>query len=234
MLQRNSLGGGLKGRKGNRKKELDGSGRMTSWLTTRPVTAAVLFAVTALFLLLSHHAFMVPTRNVETSVVGGIRNPASKGRMETEKQLQQQPHRQEGDTVQQDEDTAGDKIQHRDVLVLDTEWGSLRIWLRPDLSSESVAYIQEVVRTDACHTCRFHRAEKMGLLQGVMTSKSVPLPTVKGSCPEEYSKGKKKKCHGPIMERGMVGWAAGELGPDFFIDAYKQPAEWWGTEHTGA
>jgi cyclophilin family peptidyl-prolyl cis-trans isomerase len=34
------------------------------------------------------------------------------------------------------------------------------------------------------------------------------------------------------MERGMVGWAAGGTGPDFFVDAYRRKAEWWGTQHT--
>ena len=39
-------------------------------------------------------------------------------------------------------------------------------------------------------------------------------------------------CHGPVMTRGMVAWAGGKTGPDFFIDAYTDPAEMWGTQHT--
>ena len=40
-------------------------------------------------------------------------------------------------------------------------------------------------------------------------------------------------CHGPVMTKGMVAWAAGQSGgPDFFIDNYIRPAEWWGTQHT--
>ena len=35
------------------------------------------------------------------------------------------------------------------------------------------------------------------------------------------------------MTKGMVAWAAGQSGgPDFFIDNYKRPAKWWGTQHT--
>lgn len=34
------------------------------------------------------------------------------------------------------------------------------------------------------------------------------------------------------MTKGMVGWAAGATGPDFFIDNYKAKADWWGTQHT--
>jgi hypothetical protein len=34
------------------------------------------------------------------------------------------------------------------------------------------------------------------------------------------------------MRKGLVAWAAGETGPDFFISNYKKPALWWGTQHT--
>lgn len=37
-----------------------------------------------------------------------------------------------------------------------------------------------------------------------------------------------------MMTKGMVAWAAGDTGPDFFIDNYKRKADWWGTQHTGA
>jgi hypothetical protein len=35
------------------------------------------------------------------------------------------------------------------------------------------------------------------------------------------------------MTKGMVAWAAGESGPDFFMNNYKAKADWWGTQHTG-
>jgi cyclophilin family peptidyl-prolyl cis-trans isomerase len=34
------------------------------------------------------------------------------------------------------------------------------------------------------------------------------------------------------MTKGMVGWAGGDAGPDFFIDSYAQPAKFWGQQHT--
>ena len=40
-------------------------------------------------------------------------------------------------------------------------------------------------------------------------------------------------CHGPLMTRGAVAWAAGSAGgPDFFVDMYDKPAKFWGTQHT--
>lgn len=64
-----------------------------------------------------------------------------------------------------------------------------------------------------------------------------------GDCPpdatsNDYSNANNKKdkkvkpCHGPIMTRGLVAWAGGTTGPDFFINAYEKPAKWWGREHT--
>jgi hypothetical protein len=34
------------------------------------------------------------------------------------------------------------------------------------------------------------------------------------------------------MTRVMVGCAPGATGPDFLLDTYKRPADWWGTQHT--
>ena len=30
----------------------------------------------------------------------------------------------------------------------------------------------------------------------------------------------------------MVGWAGGGSGPDFFINTYEKPVEWWERQHT--
>lgn len=130
------------------------------------------------------------------------------------------------------------------VWILETALGRLRINLRPDLSPESVAYVQAVVtaaeKKGGCPLCRFYRAEKPGIFQGILPSDTVPLPAVHGNCPYNRNKNdttnqkeNNDPCHGPIMTRGMVGWAGGLLGPDFFIDSYPRPAEWWGTQHTG-
>jgi hypothetical protein len=128
-----------------------------------------------------------------------------------------------------------------ETLVLKTAEGDIKISLLPDLSKESVDYIRAMV-ADAgnCSPCNLYRAEKPGILQGVLTNKDIPVPTVKGTCPRG-SEGvsndcpdwdKSCGCHGPVLTRGMVAWAAGATGPDFFISNYEKPALFWGTQHT--
>lgn len=137
--------------------------------------------------------------------------------------------------------------------------GTLRIRLRPDLSPESVAYIRSMVvqpddnvvdgasPTTFCERCQFYRAEKPGILQGIMKKASLSStnagPSVvekRGDCPPGFADvvndcpdwDRQCACHGPIMTRGMVAWAGGGTGPDFFIDNYREPAKFWGTQHT--
>ena len=130
----------------------------------------------------------------------------------------------------------------RETLVLDTSFGPIRIVLRPDLSQGSVDYIRRLIDV-GCRRCNLYRAEKPGILQGVMANKDVPTNTVFGSCPDDGNAASIKNecptwdpncgCHGPLMSKGSVAWAAGQAGgPDFFIDNYKRPATWWGTQHT--
>eukprot|EP00980_Cylindrotheca_fusiformis_P027827 scaffold22560_cov135-Cylindrotheca_fusiformis.AAC.38 len=138
-------------------------------------------------------------------------------------------------------DSSGGNSNMKESLVLATDLGDIRIILRPDLSSESVKYIHQLVAA-GCERCKLYRAEQRGILQGIMANESVPPNKVKGKCPPEAATedvGECPKwdptcaCHGPIMTRGSVGWAAGTPGgPDFFIDNYKSPAKWWGTQHT--
>lgn len=130
------------------------------------------------------------------------------------------------------------------TLTLRTEHGPIRIVFRPDLSPESVSYIRQIVSLGSCTRCNFYRAEKPGILQGVITNSKVRPNKVLGKCPPEYheitAKQKHKcpehdphcRCHGPVMTRGMVGWAAGGGGPDFFINTYKRKAVWWENQHT--
>ena len=145
--------------------------------------------------------------------------------------------------------------QQQQTLVLTIkDTGTIRIVLRPDLSPESVHYIKQLVRVvlddddddnnNNCQHCNLYRAEKPGILQGILKSTSNnnnnnsiipkgPCPagfeTVPNDCPKWD---KECGCHGPIMKRGMVAWAAGATGPDFFIDTYPREAKWWGTQHT--
>jgi len=132
-------------------------------------------------------------------------------------------------------------VHKKEKLLLSTKGhGDIHIVLRPDLSSESVAYIHEMASSKTCPNCNFYRADQR-ILQGIMKSPAVPKVETKGNCPVEY-RGKSQPvcpkhdpdcgCHGPTMTKGMVGWAGGGTGPDFFIDAFEKPAEFWGQEHT--
>ena len=135
----------------------------------------------------------------------------------------------------------GNSSPPKETLILSTDVGEIRIVLMPQYSAPSVQYIHELVDSGHCDRCTFYRAEKKGILQGIIKSKTINAPVEKGSCPpgmEKVATGKCPEwdpscaCHGPLMERGMVGWAAGKTGPDFFIDDYRAPAKWWGTQHT--
>jgi hypothetical protein len=129
-----------------------------------------------------------------------------------------------------------------ETLVLSTSVGDLRIVLRPDLSNESVDYVKQVVRDSECSPCNLYRVEEPGIVQGILKNPRIAIPTVKGPCPNDGEAvdvpndcpdwDKSCGCHGPVMTHGMVGWAAGATGPDFFVDAYQRPARWWGTQHT--
>ena len=119
-------------------------------------------------------------------------------------------------------------------ISLETAMGDILIQMRSDLSLESVEYIQRLLKDRRpCEQCRFYRAQDRGILQGIMKKPGVKVNHVLGTCPPNINThSKSKKCHGPIMTRGMVGWAGGGSGPDFFIDNYERKADWWGHEHT--
>lgn len=126
------------------------------------------------------------------------------------------------------------------TLILTTKLGDIKIKLREDLSKISADYIRQIVAAGDCPRCQFYRAEAGGILQGIIKNPSLPVEdnnmvvhVEKGDCPADLKDSKwKDDCHGPIMEHGMVGWAAGKTGPDFFIDWYKKPAKFWGAQHT--
>ncbi len=50
---------------------------------------------------------------------------------------------------------------------------------------------------------------------------------------QAYIPANDKTTPGPkLMERGEIGWAGGDAGPDFFIYLGARPAEHWKTDHT--
>ena len=133
-------------------------------------------------------------------------------------------------------------LKTKETLVLTTKMGQIKIVLRPDLSPESVSYVRQMAITpDACGRCNIYRGEKPGILQGIIASPTISIQGIpKGPCPVGYENVSNEcpawdtncNCHGPIMTKGMVGWAAGATGPDFFMDTYEREAKWWGTQHT--
>ena len=92
----------------------------------------------------------------------------------------------------------------------------------------------------------FYRAETGMLLQGEMRFPSVNPgdSQAKGPCPAGVDESVYRRrdcfehdpdcgCHGPIMQRGMVGWAGGAGGgPHFFIYTGNEPANHWSHDHT--
>jgi len=128
------------------------------------------------------------------------------------------------------------------VIIMDfsdstEDLGSVHIQLRSDLSPESAQAILEQLE---CESCQLYRAEEPGILQGILQNghiKDIP----RGICPNDEAAAiendcpdwdKECACHGPVMSRGMVGWAGGATGPDFFFNLYLDPVSAWGTQHT--
>ena len=86
-------------------------------------------------------------------------------------------------------------------------------------------------RFAATHQCggELYRSEKDFLVQGRIScggSGAAPPRVVKGTCPAGVVPDGKRACpkhdpncgcHGPLMSKGMVGWAGGGAGPDLFI-----------------
>lgn len=103
---------------------------------------------------------------------------------------------------------------------------ALRLKLLPEHSPDSVAFIKHA----ASHHCggELYRSENNFLVQGRISCPGAPeLPkVVKGACPPGVKVEASRQCpshdpqcgcHGPIMGKGMVGWAGGSAGPDLFI-----------------
>lgn len=145
-------------------------------------------------------------------------------------------------TQQQQVKTANSAVETKqeETLVLSTIHGNIRMVMRPHISAESVEYIRELVQRGTCDACKFYRTEKDFLLQGVMKNEKAQIKVTKGLCPPGYEAKTDDcppdqfacGCHGPTMERGLVGFAAGDTGPDFFITTCKGPVTDWGQTHT--
>uniref|UniRef100_A0A7S0PZ94 PPIase cyclophilin-type domain-containing protein n=1 Tax=Coccolithus braarudii TaxID=221442 RepID=A0A7S0PZ94_9EUKA len=113
----------------------------------------------------------------------------------------------------------------------------IHVRLRPDLSQSSVDFMIDALSKQCAG--EFYRSESF-LMQGKVNCMS-KVEVTKGLCPPTVKEDLNRKCpshdqhcgcHGPIMTRGMVGWAGGSAGPDFFIYTGDAPATHWSTDHT--
>ena len=130
-----------------------------------------------------------------------------------------------------------------------TSLGDVTIHFTPELSGESsIGYVADVILAAAssgggCERCEFYRAEPNMLLQGVIAhhpsaaSRDDVAVVRLGPCPIENYVPENEcpkhdpdcGCHGPVMTRGMVGWAGGGSGPDFFINTHVSYKVLFGT-----
>uniref|UniRef100_A0A7S1FHA2 PPIase cyclophilin-type domain-containing protein n=1 Tax=Noctiluca scintillans TaxID=2966 RepID=A0A7S1FHA2_NOCSC len=126
---------------------------------------------------------------------------------------------------------------------------SLRLKLLPEYSQSSADFLRHA----AASHCdgELYRSELNFVVQGRIscTPEKLPPKVVKGDCPAGVTTDPNRKCfahdpdcgcHGPIMYKGMVGWAGGSAGPDFFIytadmrncEVGACPAQHWANDHT--
>jgi len=114
---------------------------------------------------------------------------------------------------------------------------TIRLRLLPELSPSSASFWREA-SSSACKG-ELYRNEDF-LVQGRLGC-HVSTTVVKGACPPGAKLDASRKCpshdpqcgcHGPIMTHGMVGWAGGGTGPDFFIYTGEAPATHWQNDHT--
>ena len=185
--------------------------------------------------------------------VANIKNTAKQKHSPQQQQQQQQQQQRK----QQHADVPSIKkknISNTQGLLIHTSHGTIRIYFTAELSGpNSIQYIIDVLSSSSCvkdkgcicERCKFYRAEPNLLLQGIIAD-NVRVNNVLGPCPPtaDTANNQHKQpincpehdpncgCHGPIMTKGMVGWAGGSGGPDFFINTHDDPVQWWEHQHT--
>lgn len=142
--------------------------------------------------------------------------------------------------VPRDLEAAATELSQVHLSFTATAWGetkrSLTLRLLPQHSTESVRFLQESAAAKC--TGELYRVEAAFLIQGRIACRAGQTRTrvVKGTCPSGVSVDKSRACpahdpncgcHGPIMTQGMVGWAGGGAGPDWFVYLGDGPATHW-------
>jgi len=171
----------------------------------------------------------------------------------SQQQQSSQLRRQQSADIISEEEEKRDPTNTQGLLIRANQIGDIRIAFRPDLAGpSSIQYVIDVVEAAAsksdgnihngvkCSRCNLYRAEPKLLLQGVIAQHSISSNSVSlGPCPENLppqshcpEHDPNCGCHGPIMTKGMVGWAGGGKGPDFFLNTFDKPVDWWEHQHT--
>jgi len=111
------------------------------------------------------------------------------------------------------------------VLVWSTAMGQIRVQLLPELAPGSV---RELLRMGAllavasnghCSNCRVYRAERGFLVQGVLETAGAYVAVPRHPNPPQRK----------VMQRGLVCWAGGGGGPDWFVNMVDQAG--FGDQH---
>jgi cyclophilin family peptidyl-prolyl cis-trans isomerase len=104
------------------------------------------------------------------------------------------------------------------VLVWQTVLGTIRVHLLPELAPGSVGELTRmgmlltVSSNGQCSNCRIYRAEQGFLVQGI-----VEAPGAYVAVPRHPNPPQRK-----VMQRGLVCWAGGGGGPDWFVNMIDQ------------
>jgi cyclophilin family peptidyl-prolyl cis-trans isomerase len=104
------------------------------------------------------------------------------------------------------------------ILVWETRLGKIRVKLLPELAPGSAL---ELIRMGAlltvggnghCSNCRIYRAEQGFLVQGVVETPGAYVAVPRHPNPPQQK----------VMQRGLVCWAGGGGGPDWFVNMIDQ------------
>jgi cyclophilin family peptidyl-prolyl cis-trans isomerase len=126
--------------------------------------------------------------------------------------------------VYPDPDAYLEAVKGKTKLLMHTPLGVIPIQLLPDLAPRSVAELQRgaaflLPRQGYCSGCNIYRNEAKFLLQGVISAPGVYVAGPRHPNPPQRK----------VMQRGLICWAGGAGGPDWFINLIDQSG--FGDDH---
>ena len=184
------------------------------------VKIVAFMCVASMFCVFAYHSLVEETITTSTTEAlpedhfdadGGDHPEIINRRVESEEALPDKVHDTESIAVA----PATDKMVDISIGVADRKL-KLRLRLLPEYSESSVAFMKEAA-ISGC-SGELYRSEHNFLIQGRISCEMPKTRVVKGGCPPGAAKDPNRQCpshdpdcgcHGPIMKRGMVGWAGG-------------------------